>query len=212
MATTVEAINALLAGQQEAYNKQLENEKRIYDQSVERLNAARDSAMQEAYLASREAQRQLPQALAARGMHGGLTESSLVDLANNYQRSRNSLSRTYADNLADLELDYAGKVSNIEGLIAQAKAEAEAARIDAMAAQMAYGGGYSSSGTSSTDPNANNPYRNYSYSRKLYEDSIAQQPTSADMERAKNATIYAYPDFDLKTANSGGALKAYRLR
>ena len=168
MATSAAAIDALLAGQMAAYNKQLENEKRIYDRSVEKLGAAQDAAMQEAYLASREAQRQLPQALAAQGMHGGLTESSMVDLANNYQNSRNNVATTYADNLADVELDYMGRVSEIEGLIAQAQAEANAARIDAML--NSYGGGY----RTKEEPLVNN-LEGFSPSRYLYEEIVRGQ-------------------------------------
>ena len=82
--------------------------------------------MQELYIINEQNKRTLPQQLAAQGMHGGLTESSMVDLANAYQKSRNQQNQTYQDALADLSLDYNKNRNTINAQIAAAQAQAQA--------------------------------------------------------------------------------------
>src|SRR5699024_6022568 len=54
----------------------------------------------------------LPQAMAAAGQSGGMTQSALLDLYTNYERSRN-----------DIELDRNNQLAEIENTAAQAEAE-----------------------------------------------------------------------------------------
>ena len=88
------------------------------EQNAQRLN--------ELYIAHEQNKRTLPQQNAALGNTGGLTESSIIDLANTYQRNRNAQNQTYTDAIGDLTLEYNKNRNTIAAQLAAAQAEANA--------------------------------------------------------------------------------------
>ena len=147
MATT-ESINARLSATLAPYEAQLRTAEQEYNTQAEKLKTESDRALQEAYIQSRMARKALPQQLAAMGLQGGPTETSLVRLQNNYANARNDIQQGYLDNLASLDLSYYEKQQDINAQIAAAKAQAEAEIAELKAQQLAASqyGGYSSGG------------------------------------------------------------------
>ncbi|MEG1017010.1 MAG: hypothetical protein RSE36_04285 [Oscillospiraceae bacterium] len=145
MASSIEAINALQAGREAAYMAQLEQAKAARDAQAKQLEAQYRTARQENYVSNRMAQKNIPQALAAQGIQGGLAETSIVDLNNRYQNANNASQQGYNQQVSDLDLGFFNKQSDISAKLAEIRAESEANRINAAASaasgkQRAYGG------------------------------------------------------------------------
>ena len=137
MVSTIGAVDQLLSGQLGAYDEQMQQAKEARNRQEQVMSENRGRAMQEAYILNRQLGNRLPQQLATQGMHGGLTETSTVDLANQYQNARNTAGQNYQNNLANVDLELFNTESNIRAQIAKAKAEAEAQRIQIAAAEAA---------------------------------------------------------------------------
>lgn len=97
----------------DAYNSQIGNLRSNYDSTVNQLNASYDNSankvnanaensLREAYINKMLSQKNLGQQMAAQGLTGGATESTLASLLNNYGNSRNNIETTKANNLSDL--------------------------------------------------------------------------------------------------------------
>ncbi|MEG0804041.1 MAG: hypothetical protein RSF90_03690 [Pygmaiobacter sp.] len=67
-------------------------------------NVGIDRALQEAYISRIKSERDLPNQLAAMGISGGLSESALAGVRNQYGTARNSLERSRADQLVQIAL------------------------------------------------------------------------------------------------------------
>ena len=111
-------INSMMAAYQQAYEAQLSaireaqaaqerarREALGYAQSSVSQNS--DEALRQAYIQSRIAQRDMPQQLAAQGISGGLSESTLASLQNQYGENRNELEQARQQALAQLASEYA---------------------------------------------------------------------------------------------------------
>lgn len=134
------AVDAQLAANLAPIRAQMQINRREYDLAKQRLDANRDEALRQAYVESRMQQRNLPQQLARTGYNGGLAESTMAGLANTYMNNRNALELQHADDLADLEFEKYKADMELNAMIAQAQAEAEASRL----ASRSSGGGSSS--------------------------------------------------------------------
>ena len=88
---------------------------RTYDSSRNKLNQQASDAFQQAYINRMMAEKNLTQRLAAMGISGGASESTVAGLINNYGNARNSIQRSLDSNLGDLEMNYN---NNIDKLIA----------------------------------------------------------------------------------------------
>lgn len=81
-----------------------------FGQGVQRDDA--NKSLREAYINYMMNKRNMNQNLAAAGMSGGATESSLAKLYNNYGNSRNNINTTLAQNLAQLLNTYQNNVAS----------------------------------------------------------------------------------------------------
>lgn len=81
-----------------------------------------EDAAKQAYVSRQVAQRDLPQRMAAMGNSGGLSESSLVALQNQYENQRNAYETQYQEQLSGLD----SQVSSVNANLAAALAENEA--------------------------------------------------------------------------------------
>lgn len=93
-----------------------------YGEGVAKDDAAK--SLREAYINYMMNKRNLNQNLAAAGMSGGATESSLAKLFNNYGTSRNGINTTLANNLAELLNNYQNNTASANQLYNQQYADA----------------------------------------------------------------------------------------
>ena len=123
-----------------------------YDFNVQGVNQNADKAMQEAYINYMMSKRDLSQVMAAQGLSGGASESSLASLYNNYGSGRNAIDtqrnadlgtlanalqsdrasalQAYNSLIADLDAQKANQQMTLESNLANAIADAAAANYD----------------------------------------------------------------------------------
>lgn len=83
-------------------NKYAQNLRNEYDYSARKLKEERDDALRENWVLQQQAEAALPEQMAASGMNGGATETSLAALKARYQGDRNGIRGNYMDNLGEL--------------------------------------------------------------------------------------------------------------
>ena len=79
------------------------------------------------------AKRDIAQRLSSMGLNGGMTETTLAGMANQYGNRRNDINRTLNTNLANLEGTYNSNLSELEGNYSSSLADALAAYNNAVA-------------------------------------------------------------------------------
>ena len=87
---------------QQNYNDALAQLQASYDSGARGVNRNADSAQQQAYINYMMSKRDLPQALVAQGLTGGMSESALAGMYNSYGNNRNTIDRGRNDSLATL--------------------------------------------------------------------------------------------------------------
>lgn len=85
------------------YNSTINELTSSYNNSSKNLTNDANRALQEAYINKMLNERNLGQQMAAQGLSGGASESTLASLLNNYGNARNKIENTRATNLANLE-------------------------------------------------------------------------------------------------------------
>ncbi len=85
-----------------------------FDASLGTLNNSVTRGKQDAYIAQQKALKTLPQAMAAAGYNGGVTESTAAGLAGDYQNALLSLENQKAEELARLQADKAQGIANVD--------------------------------------------------------------------------------------------------
>ena len=126
MATNRQAIEAELAATTAPLEAQMKNLQLDYEAAQRKQAEQNAQRLNELYIAHEQNKRTLPQQNAALGNTGGLTESSIIDLANTYQRNRNAQNQTYTDAIGDLTLEYNKNRNTIAAQLAAAQAAANA--------------------------------------------------------------------------------------
>lgn len=81
----------------------LQNLQTDYNASRDAINRDATNAAREAYINRMMSQRNLAQNMAAQGLSGGASETTLAGLENNYGNARNQIATTANENLGDLE-------------------------------------------------------------------------------------------------------------
>lgn len=99
--TLQDNLNSALGRMEENYK---------YGEGIQRDDA--NKSLQQAYINYMMNKRNLAQNLAASGISGGATESSLANMYNNYGNSRNSINTTLAQNLKDLQNTYENNIAS----------------------------------------------------------------------------------------------------
>lgn len=134
------------------YNSTLGQLQGNYDFNAQGVNQNADKAMQEAYINYMMSKRDLSQVMAAQGLSGGASESSLASLYNNYGSGRNAIDtqrnadlgtlanalqsdrasalQAYNSLIADLDAQKANQQMTLESNLANAIADAAAANYD----------------------------------------------------------------------------------
>ena len=88
------------------YNSTLGQLEQNYNPGVAGVNKQADNAQQQAYINYMMNKRDMGQQLAAQGLSGGASESALAGMYNNYGNSRNTIDSGRNDSLADLMNDW----------------------------------------------------------------------------------------------------------
>ena len=96
------SYEASIANNQLQYDNTMKAAQAAYDSGAKQVNSAADNALREAYISKMIAQRDMPQQLTANGMSGGLAESTVAKLANNYAKNRAGVETGRLDSLGTL--------------------------------------------------------------------------------------------------------------
>ena len=84
------------------YDSSMADLQRNYDYSAGQVNSNTNRALQEAYVNMMMNKRDMPQMLAAQGINGGMSETALAGIRNNYGGQRGQLEQGRSDNLGQL--------------------------------------------------------------------------------------------------------------
>lgn len=100
--------------QQEAYDNLVAYQQEMYNESKKQAAANRENANRNAYISREIAVKNLPDQLAAQGINGGLSESSMVRLHNNYARTLAQNDLQYNDTVANAYRQMLANKADIE--------------------------------------------------------------------------------------------------
>ena len=106
----VDAVNSAYAqrGQMLKNNLDatLQNLQSDYNASRDSVNSDATKSLREAYINKMQSQKNLAQNMAAQGLSGGASETTMAGLSNNYGNARNNIETTANENLGDLRRLY----------------------------------------------------------------------------------------------------------
>lgn len=101
-AAALAGYNSLLEAAKARYDNALSQRRQSYDKAVGDVNGASERAMQQAYLSSELQKRNIGQQLAALGRSGGASETTLLNMANNYGSARGAIDQNRTSQLGTL--------------------------------------------------------------------------------------------------------------
>ena len=119
---------------QDLRNRYSERVRENFDLAAEKLRRERDDALRENWILQQRAEAALPEKMAAEGINGGASESTLANLNARYQESRNGIRKDFENDLGELGKETAEKQAEnedkynrqwLEYLLSLAKKEAE---------------------------------------------------------------------------------------
>lgn len=84
-----------------------------YKAQQDKLGKQANDSLRDAYVNRMMAEKALPQKLAALGISGGASETSLSDIVNRENTARANINRGWNDNLADLAANYSTNANNL---------------------------------------------------------------------------------------------------
>ena len=77
-----------------------------YEFSAKKLKDERDSALRENWILQQQAEAALPEQMAAAGINGGASETTLANLRARYQGDRNDIQKGFSDDLGELAFEH----------------------------------------------------------------------------------------------------------
>ncbi|MBR6657747.1 MAG: hypothetical protein IKL18_06230 [Oscillospiraceae bacterium] len=83
-------------------NRYSEKIRENFDLAAKKLRAERDNALRENWILQQRAEAALPEQMAAGGINGGASESTLANLRAQYQGNRNDIRKGYDENLGEI--------------------------------------------------------------------------------------------------------------
>lgn len=154
-----------------------------YDYGKGKSDQSAESALQQAYINRMKSERELPQQLAALGLSGGASETTLAELKNNYGNSRQEINKQLADTIASLlQTLNSGKSSAQQAYNSQLASDSTAKTNEEIALQQALTSGLSDVLTSKYDTLSN---LDQSYMDKMLELQQAQASAAASAANAQ---------------------------
>ena len=110
------------AAREQAYQTAAQQQKNDLTYSTGQVNDATNRALQEAYINKMMTLRNLPQTMAAQGLTGGASESTMAGLYNNYSDARNNLEGERVSQIGALQQAYNNNIAQLEGQRASGEA------------------------------------------------------------------------------------------
>ena len=95
-------------------NKYSRKARTEFENKAQKLRKERDDALRENWILQQQAEAALPEQLAAAGMNGGATETTLANLLARYQGNRNDIRNEYMNNLGDLAIEHSAEQAEAE--------------------------------------------------------------------------------------------------
>lgn len=114
----IEAINNTYAGAGDTlrtnYDSTTGQLRDQYNYQNKNINTDAENSLREAYINSMLQKKDLRQRMAAQGLNGGMTETTMSSLSNNYSNARNNIDTTRNKSLADLSQTYNNNVAEAQ--------------------------------------------------------------------------------------------------
>ena len=123
-----DAYNSAAGNYADIFNRGQDTLRGAYDNSRNKINEQATDSMREAYINKMLSMKNLSQKLAAMGISGGASESTMAGLINNYGNARNGIQKTWNTNLSDLEQGYNANLTDLYNAYQSQMAELANAR------------------------------------------------------------------------------------
>lgn len=111
------ALEAERQARQAAYDAAVQAQQRLYEQNVGKVNSAADKALSEAYINRMQSQRTQRQAMAAQGLTGGASETSMAGILNNYGNARSSIESERMGQISELGQTLQNNIAQARGIL-----------------------------------------------------------------------------------------------
>lgn len=85
-----------------------------FDYQNKSVNTDAENSMRQAYINSMLQQKDLGQKMSAQGLNGGMSETTMASLNNNYSNARNNIDTTRQKSLSDLNQTYTGNLAEAQ--------------------------------------------------------------------------------------------------
>ena len=123
-----DAYNSAAGNYADIFNRGQDTLRGAYNNSRNKINEQAADSMREAYINKMLSLKNLSQKLAAMGISGGASESTVAGLMNNYGNARNGIQKTWNTNLADLEQGFNSNLADLYNAYQSQMAELANAR------------------------------------------------------------------------------------
>mgnify|MGYP003289624038 CR=1 FL=1 len=123
---TEKSINAYYEGMKAPVNAEIDNAKANYDNAIRRLEENKADADAAAYRNLRRQQVEMPGILRANGSNGGMVDSSVASLNNNYLKNKAGRVTALQGNIANETLGYNEKLNNLRAQLTKYEQQANA--------------------------------------------------------------------------------------
>ena len=120
------AIDAILRANSAPVEAEMQAAQNNYDAAVKRLEAQKAAEDAQAYRSFERQKRELPEVMAMNGAQGGMVDSAVASMENNYMNNRNARALQLADNLADQRLNHDNAMLQLRAKLAAYQQQAEA--------------------------------------------------------------------------------------
>ena len=151
---TTAAIDAMLRANSAPVEAEMQAAQNNYEAAIRRLEAQKAAEDAQAYRSFERQKRELPEVMAANGAQGGMVDSAVASMENNYMNNRNARALQLADNLADQQLNYDNNMLSLRAQLAAYQQQAAADKAEAEYKKLYSGGG---GGGDVEDDDANKP-------------------------------------------------------
>ncbi|MBQ4093791.1 MAG: hypothetical protein IJC61_01980 [Oscillospiraceae bacterium] len=138
---TTAAIDAMLRANSAPVEAEMQAAKNNYDAAVKRLEAQRAAEDAQAYRSFERQKRELPQVMAANGAQGGMVDSAIASMQNNYMNNRNARALQMQDDLAEHQLNYDNNMLQLRAKLAAYQQQAAADKAEAQYRRLKGSGG-----------------------------------------------------------------------
>ena len=125
------AIDAILRANSVPVEAEMQAAQNNYDAAVKRLEAQKAAEDAQAYRSFERQKRELPEVMAMNGAQGGMVDSAVASMENNYMNNRNARALQLADNLADQQLNHDNAMLQLRAKLAAYQQQALADKAEA---------------------------------------------------------------------------------